>query len=141
MPELSEPRIEFLILADRAEVLAGKLYLMGGGWDQVTLPPLDPNAMMAVGVAVRVALPPGDRASHTVTLSVEGPGEPPITPNRFQFVPNSNAPTDRRLNVLIAVECFVGVREAGPHAVVARLDEGEPTKTWFTVEAQKAAVA
>jgi hypothetical protein len=134
MPEKAGPRIEFLILADRAEVVGGKLYLMGGGWDQVTLPPIDPSAVMAIGVAVRVTLPPGDHASHTVTLSIEGPGDPTIIPNRFQFVPSENAPADRRLNVLIATECLLGVKEVGAHAVVARLDSGEPTHAWFTVE-------
>ena len=29
--------IEWLILADAAEVVGGKLYLMGGGWDRLTV--------------------------------------------------------------------------------------------------------
>jgi hypothetical protein len=28
---------DFLLVADRAEVVNGKLYLMGGGWDRITL--------------------------------------------------------------------------------------------------------
>src|SRR5262249_54509042 len=31
---LNEPIVEFFILADYAEAVNGKLYMMGGGWDQ-----------------------------------------------------------------------------------------------------------
>lgn len=30
-----KPRIEWIILADAAEVLNGKVYMLGGGWDRV----------------------------------------------------------------------------------------------------------
>ena len=32
-----QTRIEWLIPAEHAEVLNGKLYLMGGGWDRLTI--------------------------------------------------------------------------------------------------------
>ena len=30
---LDKPEVDFLVLADHAEVVGGKLYMMGGGWD------------------------------------------------------------------------------------------------------------
>ena len=47
--------VEWLIVADAAQVVGGKLYLLGGGYDRVTLqkePPV-PHSM-AVAVAFRV---------------------------------------------------------------------------------------
>ena len=47
--------VEWLIIADAAQVVGGKLYLLGGGYDRVTLPkgPPAPHSM-AVAVAFRV---------------------------------------------------------------------------------------
>ncbi len=46
--------VDFLVLADRAEVLNGKLYMMGGGWDSIgTLGPEQPvQFTAAVGFLV-----------------------------------------------------------------------------------------
>jgi hypothetical protein len=41
--------VDFLILADRAEVLSGKLYMMGGGWDAIgSFGPDQPSQFTAV---------------------------------------------------------------------------------------------
>jgi hypothetical protein len=46
--------LDFLLVADRAEALNGKLYLLGGGWDRITLPqfPAPANFDVALGVLV-----------------------------------------------------------------------------------------
>lgn len=47
--------VEWLIIADAAQVVGGKLYLLGGGFDRVTLPKGPPSRhSMAVAVAFRV---------------------------------------------------------------------------------------
>ena len=46
--------IEYAVLADYAEMVGGKLYIMGGGWDtstQATLP-----AQLRIGIAVGVRI-------------------------------------------------------------------------------------
>ncbi len=54
-----DPEIEFLILADRVEVHDGKLYIMGGGWDRLTVPdfrqPIGFNMALAVLVPRSIA--------------------------------------------------------------------------------------
>ena len=48
--------VEWLIIADAAQVVGGKLYLLGGGYDRVTLPKQPPAPHnMAVAVAFRVS--------------------------------------------------------------------------------------
>ncbi|HXM54573.1 MAG TPA: hypothetical protein VOB72_04225 [Candidatus Dormibacteraeota bacterium] len=46
--------LDFLLIADRAEAVNGKLYVMGGGWDRITLPkfPAPANFDVALGVLV-----------------------------------------------------------------------------------------
>ena len=34
---LEQVEIDFLLLADKAEILNGKLYMMGGAWDRIHL--------------------------------------------------------------------------------------------------------
>lgn len=47
--------IEYALLADHAEVINGKLYLMGGGWDLRQAPAAPARAQFAVAIGVRVA--------------------------------------------------------------------------------------
>ena len=35
--------IDFMLLADKAEVLGGKLYMMGGAWDRLTINDITPR--------------------------------------------------------------------------------------------------
>jgi hypothetical protein len=54
-----KPEIDYLLVADRAEVVNGKLYLMGGSWDRIQ-PAKFPHRMM-LGIAIGVRIP----FSHT----------------------------------------------------------------------------
>jgi len=49
------PEVDYLLVADRAEVVNGKLYLMGGSWDRIQ-PPKFPHRMM-LGIALGVRIP------------------------------------------------------------------------------------
>ena len=52
---LSQPEIDFVIIADRAEVINGKLFVMGGGYDRIFIGDEMPHTFplsFAVGVLV-----------------------------------------------------------------------------------------
>jgi hypothetical protein len=49
------PALDFLILADAAQEVAGKLYLLGGGWDMLT-PPTYPS-VIPFGLGVGILVP------------------------------------------------------------------------------------
>jgi hypothetical protein len=49
------PDIDFVIVADRAEAINGKLYMMGGGWDQVAV--VDFARPVPFTIAVGIAIP------------------------------------------------------------------------------------
>ncbi|HJP40602.1 MAG TPA: hypothetical protein QGF35_02725 [Dehalococcoidia bacterium] len=46
--------IDHSLLADYAEIVGGKLYLMGGGWSGLTVPKVPSSARLAVAVGIRV---------------------------------------------------------------------------------------
>jgi len=48
-------RVEWVILADHAEVVGGKLYLVGGGWDTIALAPgSERDYLLSLAVSLRV---------------------------------------------------------------------------------------
>src|SRR5262245_60742756 len=46
--------IEYALIADYAEIVAGKLYLMGGGWDSFALSAVPGQLRLALAVGVRI---------------------------------------------------------------------------------------
>jgi len=50
-----QPEVDFLILADRAESVNGKLYLMGGAWDQIGV--IDFTKPISFSIALGILIP------------------------------------------------------------------------------------
>jgi hypothetical protein len=68
-----KPEIDYLLVADRAEVVNGKLYLMGGSWDRIQ-PPTFPHRMM-LGIALGVRIPFAHTDDqHTVAIELQHDG-------------------------------------------------------------------
>ena len=116
--------IEWLILADAAEIVANKLYLLGGGWNRFTVTTAFPaQHRMAAAVAFRVPWNnTNERHRFEIEVSdgdgqamgkVEGqfevgrpPGTPPGEDQRAQIVANIDVRFD----------------EPGSFEIVARID-------------------
>ena len=145
MSEITAPTIEFLLVADRAEIVNGKLYLMGGCWDRIQLPGLEPAVMMSAGVAMRVLIPAEDTGTHVVKLTVEAGGTVELVPDQFQFVRSADpSPAGTGpLAVLLASECYFGIKGPGLHVLRAQIDGGHSVTTQFvvTVSATQPAIA
>ncbi len=122
------PEIEFLILADRAEVLNGKLYMMGGGWSDLQRMPGEgdqppPPSLLSIAVSVLVGWNETNE-THRLRLVIENEdateklaelegdievGRPPgILPGSEQ-------------RALLAVSAAVPFPSAGTYRVVASL--------------------
>lgn len=66
----SGPWIDFLMLADRAEVVGGKLYMMGGGWEVLNLRSIADVA--SFGIAVGILVPwNATNTDHSLVLRME----------------------------------------------------------------------
>ncbi len=75
--ELNELSVDFLILADRAEALNGKLYVMGGAWDRVFIADFQQPATISFAVGVLVPWN-ATNMQHTLVITVVDPDENPI---------------------------------------------------------------
>jgi hypothetical protein len=69
--------IDFLLVADRAEVVNGKLYTMGAAWDRIGV--ADFSKAMPLSVAVGVLVPwTATNQPHTLTLTLRDADGVPV---------------------------------------------------------------
>lgn len=67
---LTTPSVDFLLLADRAESINGKLYIMGGAWDRLMVEDL--QAVSIVSFALGILVPwNATNQPHSATLAIE----------------------------------------------------------------------
>jgi hypothetical protein len=62
-----QPEVDFVLLADRAEAINGKLYLMGGAWDQIGV--VDFSRPVTFSIALGLLIPwNATNVDHTLQL-------------------------------------------------------------------------
>jgi Family of unknown function (DUF6941) len=127
--------VEWLILGDAAQVNGGKLYLMGGGWDVLTINSTFPvNQRMGLAVSfivpwnetnekrdfdVAILTDDGEQVAKIGGQIEQGrpPGIPVGTPQRAQ----------------IAADLALQIKKPGVFSIVANADGGEGKRTQFRV--------
>ncbi len=63
------PEVDYLLVADRAEVVNGKLYLMGGSWDRIGPAQFPHRMMLGIALGVRIPFAHTDD-QHTVAIEL-----------------------------------------------------------------------
>lgn len=121
--------VEFLILADAVEVLNGKLYMMGGGWDSIAAANIE--GPIPVAFACGVSVPWGERDDeHTLQIGVEDlDGTAVEAPLMASFKTGSSPLAERgsAAHVPFAVKGAFTFPKHGTYAIVAQLDGREET--------------
>jgi hypothetical protein len=129
--------VEWIILADSAEVVNNKLYLIGGGWDSLTVnsqPPILHSCAVAVAFSVpwnetnqqhniEIAI---DDQDGTQLVKVEGQvevGRPPGTP------------LGKAQRVQMAIKMALPLQKFGTHVIIARIEGQEARRVDFNVVA------
>jgi len=69
--------VDFLILADRAEVINNKLYMMGGGWDQFLVVDFAQPVGLSLAVAVLIPWQDADARDILTIPTAMVTGRPP----------------------------------------------------------------
>lgn len=125
------PCVEFIVIANHAEVQNGLLYLSGGGWSEHwRLPQPDgtfPPTKLGLGVSI---LTPWGDANRPVNLTLrvehEDGGDPLATLDAQMEVgrpPGLTAGSD--LRSVLAANIDLMIAKAGGYRVVAELGDGE----------------
>lgn len=134
--------VEWLILADSAQVVGNKLYLLGGGWDVLTVNsgfPLDQRC--AVALAIKV---PWNETNRKNTFEVEVMAEDPTTEQpksllkvggQFEIGRPPGIPPGQDQRMQIALETNVRIEGPGTKLIVARIEGEEMKRTTFNVVA------
>lgn len=129
--------IDFLILADAAQVAEGKLYLMGGGWDRIAVNTLP--AMQMVGIAVGIVIPWTEtNMPRTLTLAIDDADGAAVLPPvqvRVEVGRPSGLPAGAEQRVMVAFNAQLALPNLGDYAVIASLDAGSERRLRFNVTA------
>ena len=123
--------VEWLILADAAQVNGNKLYLLGGGWDRLTIRrPFPVTHVMAVAAAFRVSWNETNQ-KHDWEIEIvdaDGSSQGKVSGKLEVGRPAGVTPgQDQRIQ--IAVGMNLQIARAGTYSLVARLN-GEEDRTF-----------
>lgn len=136
--------VEWLILADAAQVNGNKLYLLGGGWDRLTIRrPFPVNHVMTVAASFRVSWNDTNQ-KHDWEIEVvdaDGSSLGKVAGQLEAGRPAGVTPgQDQRIQ--IAVGMNLRLQREGTYSVVARLNgESDRTFPFSVVQAPGAAQA
>ncbi len=131
---MDSPRVEFALLADRAEAVNGKLYVLGGAWDRITVQDFSQPVVISFAVSIIV---PWNACNEEHTLSVkllDDDGQPAGAEVEGAF--NAGRPPSlargEEQRVLIAVPAMpVQLPRAGGYLVLVGIDGAEQMRVRF----------
>jgi hypothetical protein len=122
MPQ-ERPEVDFLILADRAEGLNGKLYMMGGGWQEIYI--RDFSQPTSFSLAVGVLVPwNATNEEHPLTIHIEtddGTRIEPHFPVKLNVGRPPQAVPGQQFRTMIAIQGSWKLPGPGTYKVIANL--------------------
>jgi hypothetical protein len=132
--------VEWLILADAAQVVGAKLYLLGGGWDRLTVNrafPVDQRCALALSIIV-----PWNETNQKHSFEVEIISEDTTTEEPKSLVkaggqfevgrpPGTRQGQEQRFQ--LAMDMTLRIETAGTKTVIARIEGQEKRRLEFTV--------
>ena len=134
--------IEWLILADAAQIMGNKLYLLGGGWDAITINqpfPLD----HAMAVAMAIIIPWGE-TNQRHNFEMEFITEDGRSLSKVNGQIEAGRPSGVKLgqDQRSQIAFNIGVKLDGPntYSVIGRINGIEQARTGFSVIAGPGAV-
>ncbi len=137
MSTIETPTIDFLILADHAEAINGKIYLMGGGWDVRAVRDFAQPVPLTLALAVLVPWTATNQRHH-LRLRVEDADGRQLAEVKGEFVagrpPHLTAGTTQRIPLAFQ---HIPVLLGGPgvYAIIAALDDQDQKRTTFSAVA------
>ena len=117
---LDKPEVDFLVLADHAEVVGGKLYMMGGGWDVRRIEDFSKpfNMNIAVGVLTPWALANKENKFQLIIEDEDGKKLGPTVDGSFTVGRPSNAIEGQTFRTMVTVGVPVTLPKPGMYRVV-----------------------
>jgi hypothetical protein len=130
--------VEWLILADSAQVVGNKLYLLGGGWDVLNVVTGFPvQQQCSVALSVRV---PWNETNEKHTVEVEGLSEQPSTEQskslfkvegQFEVGRPTGIRPGQDQRVQLAIGVNLSLEGPGTNVIIARIEGQEMRRINF----------
>lgn len=142
---LDMPEVDFLLLADHAEVVGGKLYMMGGGWDVRRIEDFSKpfNMNIAVGVITPWGLANKENRFQLTIEDEDGQKVGPTVDGSFTVGRPSNAIEGQTFRTMVTVGLPITLPKPGMYRVVVAIKspavfEDVVRSTTFVATARKA---
>ena len=133
--------IHALMLADSAQAVDGKLYILGGAWNVLRFPEFPAQLIVGIAVAIDVTWNETNRRHHLDVHFEDADGKPmdPRIGADFEAGRPPGAVAGADLRIVFAVNGPLTIAEAGSYAAVASVGGQELARATFqAVEAQRA---
>ena len=131
-----EMAIEWLILADAAEVNGGKLYLLGGGFDRINIAsPLPQRRRMALAVSISVPWA-STNERHRLTLDFvdEDGNKQANVEGEFEVGRPPGAKAGQMQRIQLALQAELDLKKFGANVVVGSIDGVESRRVHYNVQ-------
>ena len=134
--------VEWLIIADAAQVVDNKLYIQGGGWDRIQINTFPQQQSIGIALALKV---PWNETNQQHTFAIDIITEDGETVAQFggsfEVGRAPGIPNGQDQRIQMAVNAIMNFSAPGNFNVLARIDEGEPRGIVFNVVSLVRAVA
>ncbi len=132
-----QPGVDFLILADRAESINGKLYLMGGVWDQIGV--IDFSKPVVFSIALGILIPwNATNLDHKLRVQLldEDGNQLFSVDGGFKVGRPPQLPQGASQHNVLAITVSAVLPKSGTYSVEAAINEAEQrTTTFFAFQA------
>ncbi len=127
--------IEWLILADAAQVVGNKLYLLGGGWDRLSVHGSFP-VNQPVGLAISVIVPwnnTNEPHRFEIEVATEDSRSVGKAEGSFEVGRPVGIRPGQEQRIQVAASAMLRLDAPGGYVIVARIDGEERRRVSFTV--------
>ena len=128
--------IEWLILADSAQIVGAKLYILGGGWDRLTVNSSFPlQRHLAVATAIRVPWNETNQkhSFEVVITDQDATIELAKVNGQFEVGRPPGIPPGQDQRIQMAAEMSLNISKPGQYVIIARLDGRDEERYPFSV--------
>ena len=127
--------VEWLIMGDYAQVVEGKLYLIGGGWSTLTINTGFPAKHM-LGIAASVIVPwneTNQKSRLEIEVLTDDGGSLAKGGGEFTVGRPPTHPPGQDQRMQFAANVGVELKNPGTYSIVGRLEGQEDARTQFNV--------
>lgn len=130
--------VDYLLLADGAQVQGGKLYVLGGGWDRLQFPSYPSTLPIGLAFGVRVPWNEANRKHSFVIrgMSTDGNDELFRAEGEFEVGRPPGVPQGMSQIFQMAATLPLNIPKPGTYVVEAEIDSGKARRhlPFFAVE-------